>query len=74
MRLQVFIEHSLLRDREACKLLGCSRATLWRRVQDGTLPAPIKIGHMSRFVASEILEAIERAKLDRDAISAGGAV
>lgn len=60
------LEHSLLRDKEACKTLGCSRATLWRRVQDGTLPRPIKIGHMSRFIASEIFEAIEKAKNQRD--------
>lgn len=63
------LKHSLLRDREVCKLLGCSRATLWRRVQDGTLPLPIKIGHMSRFVASEIFEAVEKAKSDRNPIS-----
>lgn len=60
------LEHSLLRDREACKILGCSRATLWRRVKDGTLPAPIKIGNLSRFVGAEIVNVIEKAKLDRD--------
>jgi predicted DNA-binding transcriptional regulator AlpA len=65
MEVYLPLEHSLLRDRDACKVLGCSRATLWRRVQDGTLRPPIKIGHMSRFVASEIHEAIEKAKSDR---------
>lgn len=59
------LEYSLLRDREACKILGCSRSTLWRRVQDGTLPSPVKIGNISRFVASEIFEAIELAKEQR---------
>ena len=55
-------ESSLLRDREACELLGCSRATLWRRVKDGSLPPPVKIGGLSRFVASEYIEVIEKAK------------
>jgi predicted DNA-binding transcriptional regulator AlpA len=56
----------LLREKEACTILGCSPATLWRRVRDGTLPKPVKIGHMSRFVASEIFEAIQAAKEERD--------
>ena len=59
-------QNNLLRDKEACELLGCSRATLWRRAQDGTLPRPIKIGGMSRFVASEVFDAIEKAKTQRD--------
>ena len=59
-------EHTLLRDREAAQLLGVSRSSLWRRVKDGTFPKPVKIGQMSRFVASEIFEAIERAKAERD--------
>ena len=46
----------LLSDLEVADLLSCSRATVWRRVADNTLPAPLKIGGMSRFVLSEILE------------------
>lgn len=57
---------ALLREREVCLALGCSSSSLWRRVNDGTLPAPIKIGHMSRFVASEIEDAIEAAKQLRE--------
>jgi len=63
------LEHSLLRDHEACKMLGCSRATFWRRVKDGTLPQPVKIGHMSRFPASEIMQVIEQAKSERVSIT-----
>lgn len=59
-------QDSLLRDREACELLGCSRATLWRRVKDGSLPPPVKIGGLSRFVASEYVEVIEKAKDQRN--------
>ena len=60
------LEHSLLRDREAATLLGISRSTLWRRVKDGTFPKPVKIGHVSRFVASELLETVELAKAERN--------
>lgn len=27
-----------------CNLFGCSTATVWRRVRDGQLPAPYRIG------------------------------
>lgn len=56
---------TLLREREVCRLLGCSPSSLWRRVNDGTLPKPVKIGHLSRFVAAEISEAIDVAKEQR---------
>jgi len=61
------LEHSLLRDRDVCALLGCSRATMWRRVKDGTLPQPVRLGGISRFVAAEIHAVIEQAIADREA-------
>lgn len=53
----------LIRDLDAANILGCSRATLWRRVKDGTIPKPIRIGGMTRWPASEIQAVIERAKV-----------
>ena len=58
---------SLLTDKEVALLLKASIATIWRRVADGTLPKPIKIGTLSRFPLSEILSFIERAKTGRAA-------
>ncbi|MCJ1900958.1 AlpA family transcriptional regulator [Paracoccus versutus] len=55
----------LLKDREAAPLLGISVPTFWRRVADGTIPKPIKLGALSRWPQSEILEVIERAKAAR---------
>lgn len=55
----------LLKDREAAPLLGISVPTFWRRVKDGTVPKPIKLGALSRWPQSEILEVIERAKAAR---------
>lgn len=57
----------LLRDWEGAALLGVSVPTWWRRVKDGTVPKPIKLGGMSRWPQSEIIEVIERAKAARDA-------
>lgn len=55
----------LLRDREAAFLLGLSVPSFWRRVADGTVPRPVKLGHSSRWPKSEILDVIERAKAAR---------
>lgn len=52
----------LLRDVDASQILCCSKATFWRRVADGTIPRPIRIGGMSRWPQSEILAVIEQAK------------
>jgi predicted DNA-binding transcriptional regulator AlpA len=57
----------LIRDTQGAALLACSKATFWRRVADGTLPPPIKIGGMSRWRLSEIEAAINAAASNRDA-------
>jgi len=55
----------LIRDAEGAALLGCSKATWWRRVADGTLPPAIKIGGMARWKLSDVLEVIDRASEQR---------
>lgn len=55
----------LLTAREAAPLLGISIPTFWRRVADGTVPKPLKLGALSRWPQSEILQVIERAKAAR---------
>ncbi|MFG1288247.1 helix-turn-helix transcriptional regulator, partial [Xanthobacter versatilis] len=39
----------LLTAREGAALLHISVPTFWRRVADGTVPKPIKIGALSRW-------------------------
>jgi predicted DNA-binding transcriptional regulator AlpA len=56
---------TLLRDTDAARMLGCSKATFWRRVSDKTIPKPVKIGGMSRWPLSEILAVIDQAKAKR---------
>lgn len=57
----------LLTAREAAPLLGISVPTFWRRVADGTVPKPIKLGALSRWPQSEVLQVIETAKAARTA-------
>lgn len=57
----------LLSDNTGAALLGISRATWWRRVNDGTLPRPLKIGGATRWRRDELLAAIEKAAAERDA-------
>lgn len=57
----------LLTDKEVANVLQVHRATIWRRVKDGTLPQPIRIGNITRFPQSEIVAALEAAKQKRAA-------
>ncbi|MFN4061222.1 MAG: helix-turn-helix transcriptional regulator [Paracoccus hibiscisoli] len=59
------ITDPLLKDREAAPVLGISVPTFWRRVADGTIPKPVKLGNLSRWPLSEILAVIDRAKAAR---------
>lgn len=56
----------LLTDKESAKLLTVSVPTFHRRVADGTVRRPLKIGGLSRWPKSEILAVIESAKAARD--------
>jgi len=57
----------LLDVRESAAILDVSVPTFHRRVADGTVPKPIKLGALSRWPRSEILAVIEAAKARRDA-------
>lgn len=57
----------LLTDKEVATILGVSRNTIWRRVADGTLPKPVRLGALSRFPHSEVMAALERIKAKRAA-------
>tara|TARA_Y100000815_G_C12927400_1_gene344070 strand:+ start:324 stop:524 length:201 start_codon:yes stop_codon:yes gene_type:complete len=56
----------LIRDHECAAMMGCSKATFWRRVADGTIRPAIKIGGMSRWRRSDIEVVIEAAAAHRE--------
>jgi predicted DNA-binding transcriptional regulator AlpA len=60
----------LLSDAAAAAWLGISRATFWRRVNDGTMPRPIKIGGATRWRLDELRAAVDRATAQRDGAAA----
>jgi excisionase family DNA binding protein len=43
---------------EVAQYLSIGRSSVYRRVADGTLPKPIKIGNLARFKASEVETAL----------------
>jgi excisionase family DNA binding protein len=57
----------LLTVREGASVLQVSIPTFWRWVAQGALPKPVKLGRMSRWPQSELLDFIERAKARRAA-------
>ena len=56
----------LLDVKAVAALFQASPSTIWRRVNDGTMPRPIQIGGMTRWARDEIDAVIDRAKRTRD--------
>ena len=54
-------DDALLTHSQAAKILSVSLSTFRRRVEDGTLPKPIKIASLTRWRRSDILGYIEKA-------------
>ena len=50
-----------IRDADAGRMSGCSKATLLRRLANGTIPRPLEIGGMRRWPKSETEVEIELA-------------
>lgn len=40
--------------KEVCKMFGISRATVYRDIESGLLPKPMKIGRRSRWSQNEL--------------------
>ena len=57
---------ALLDVKAVAALFQSSPATIWRRVNDGILPRPVRIGGMTRWARDEIDAVIDRAKRTRD--------
>ena len=59
------ITDPLLKVHEVAWVRGTSIPTVYRHVQKGILPKPIKLGGSARWPQSEILASIEKAKAAR---------
>ncbi|WP_372921731.1 helix-turn-helix transcriptional regulator [Roseovarius sp.] len=64
----------LVKDTEAAATIGVSKATWWRRVADGTMPQPIRIGSITRWKLSEIAAAIEKLAKERPPVDTSDTV
>jgi len=42
--IEMDCEKKLLKEKEVCELIGCSKSTLWRMVGRGDFPRPYKFG------------------------------
>jgi len=45
---------ALLNDRQVATALNCSRSSVWRLTENGTLPAPIRISGLTRWRRADI--------------------
>lgn len=62
---------TLLRLPEVCRRTGCSRSEIYRRVQAGTFPPPIKLGERaSAWAEHEVASWIAARIAERDAKAA----
>jgi prophage regulatory protein len=53
-----------IRPRRVLELIGVSRTTLWRMVQAGTFPRPVRITERNRGYILEAVEAWMKARTD----------
>lgn len=46
---------------EAASMLSMGKSTFWREVARGTVPAPVKIGGLTRWRVSDLLRFVQQA-------------
>ena len=51
--------------RELGALLSVGRSSIYRRIDDGTLPKPIRLGKLARFRERDVLHALERLEVSK---------
>lgn len=58
----IMTHETLLQDTAVANILACSRASVWRMAKSKEIPAPIRIGGLTRWRLSEIQEVIHAAR------------
>ena len=59
-----------IRIRQVLEMIGVSRTTLWRMVQAGTFPRPVRITERSRGYVRETVEAWMKSRTDGGSLAA----
>ena len=73
-RTDLVVSDKLLTLGEVQSVTSLSRATIYRQIEGGDFPSPIKIGRTSRWPASEVEDFIEACKERRAFVSGEEAV
>jgi len=63
----------LVTDKEAAAMLSMGRSTFWRQVGAGVLPAPVRIGGLTRWRVAELLACVAPPASPTTTASAHGA-
>ena len=64
-KLSEFINEQLIGLSEFAELLRVTPRTVYRLIQSGQIPKPVKVGHSVRFPVSDVQAYIERLKQER---------
>lgn len=56
----------MLSVKEVAEVFSISVREVWRKVDRGDLPRPVKVGRLCRWLGTEIHKVIERLKQQRD--------
>lgn len=64
-QLSEILNDRLIDLKEFANLLSINKRTIYRLIQSGVLPKPVKVGHSVRFPASDVEAYIERLKQGR---------
>lgn len=59
---------ALIPDRAVAAMFSISRATIWRKVNAGEFPKPVKIAGRTLWRRDELLAEIDRATAERDVV------
>ena len=62
-----------IRPRQVLEMIGVSRTTLWRMVQAGTFPRPVRITERNRGYLRDAVEAWMKARAEGLPFDAGSA-
>lgn len=63
--LSEILKDRLIDLKEFADLLSVNKRTVYRLIQSGVLPKPVRVGHSVRFPASDVEAYIERLKQGR---------